>query len=147
MQPDDIDGYVELSRRSSIPIGAGENEYTKWGFKDLIARKAVSVLQPDVTRVGGITEWINVAKMAQAWNMSCVPHAVQEVHISLVSAMSNSPLLEYFTPDHYLQEFLSELFIMDPDLNRVEDGYVKVPIGSGLGFQIDWDIAKKYVAE
>ena len=82
LAPDDTDGYVRLTRQSSIPIAAGENEYTRYGFKELIVNNAVNVVQPDVTRMGGISEWMKVAAIASAWNMPCVTHAVQEIHDS-----------------------------------------------------------------
>jgi D-arabinonate dehydratase len=144
LKPDDIDGYAMLNQKSPIPIAAGENEYTKWGFKDLIANRAVSIVQPDVTRVGGITEWMKVATMAQAWNMVCVPHAVQEIHISLVAAVTNSPMMEYFTPDHFLQNFLSQIFREPASFSSIKDGYIPAPQTPGLGLEIDWDMAGKY---
>ncbi|CAM3488479.1 arabinonate dehydratase [Aeromicrobium ponti] len=142
--PDDIDGFIQLTQRSPIPIAAGENEYTKFGFKDLITHKAVHVVQPDVTRVGGISEWMKVASMARAWNMPCVNHAVQEIHVSLIAAVSNAPFMEYFSRDHYLQTFLSELFVGPHCVHQVVDGYVEVPEAPGLGLEIDWDVVKKH---
>lgn len=144
LAPDDIDGYIALTQRSTIPIAAGENEYTKYGFKDLITRQAVHVVQPDVTRVGGISEWLKVASFAQAYNMPCVTHAVQEVHISLVAGVSNAPMMEYFTADHYLQTFISELFIGPSGLHQIADGYVEVPTAPGLGLELDWEVVKRY---
>lgn len=144
LMADDIDGYKELYRRSSIPITAGESEYTKYGFKELITRNAVHIVQPDVTRVGGISEWMKVATIANAWNMPCVTHAVQEIHISLVTAVSNAPLMEYFTRDHYLQTFLSDLFIEPASVHNVIDGYVYAPQKPGLGLEVDWDIVDQY---
>ncbi|MFZ5942683.1 MAG: mandelate racemase/muconate lactonizing enzyme family protein [Bacillota bacterium] len=142
--PDDIEGFINLTKFSSIPIAGGENEYTKYGFKDLITRKAVNVVQPDVTRVGGISEWMKVAAMARAWNMPCVTHAVQEVHISLVTAISNAPMMEYFTRQHYLQTFLSDLFVEPATLHNVANGYVYAPEAPGLGLKVDTDLVKKY---
>ncbi|MEW6625052.1 MAG: mandelate racemase/muconate lactonizing enzyme family protein [Bacillota bacterium] len=144
LAPDDIDGLVLLSQKSSVPIAAGENEYTRYGFKDLITRNAVSIVQPDVTRVGGISEWMKVAAMARAWNMPCVTHAVQEIHISLVTAISNAPMMEYFTRDHYLQTFLSDLFVEPISLHQVIDGYVRAPEKPGLGLEVDWELADEY---
>jgi D-arabinonate dehydratase len=144
LAPDDIDGFVNLTQRSSIPIAAGENEYTKYGFKDLISKKAVNVVQPDVTRVGGISEWMKVASIARAWNMPCVTHAIQEVHVSLVAAVSNAPLMEYFSKDHHLQTFLSQVFIGPQCVHQVVDGYVDVPETPGLGLEIDWDVVKRH---
>ena len=144
LMPDDTGGYVRLTRQSPIPIAAGENEYTRYGFKDLIAENAVHVVQPDVTRVGGISEWMKVAALAQAWNMPCVTHAVQEIHISLVTAVSNSPMMEYFTREHYLQTFLSDLFVEPACVHRVVDGFVEAPMAPGLGLKVDPELVKRY---
>jgi D-arabinonate dehydratase len=144
LAPDDIDGYVRLTRQSVIPIAAGENEYTKYGFKDLIAGNAVHVVQPDVTRVGGISEWMKVAALARAWNMPCVTHAVQEIHISLVTAISNAPIMEYFTREHYLQTFLSDLFVEPACAHRVINGFVQAQENPGLGLQVDPELVKRF---
>ncbi len=146
LMPDDIDGYVRLTAQSVVPIAAGENEYTKYGFKDLIARNAVHVVQPDVTRVGGISEWMKVAALARTWNMPCVTHAVQEVHISVVTAISNSPIMEYFTHEHYLQTFLSDLFVEPACVHQVVDGFVEAPQAPGLGLRVDPELVKRYRA-
>ncbi|MDA8228540.1 MAG: mandelate racemase/muconate lactonizing enzyme family protein [Desulfitobacterium hafniense] len=144
LAPDDTDGYVQITRQSSIPIAAGENEYTKYGFKDLITSNAVNVVQPDVTRVGGISEWMKVAALARAWNMPCVTHAVQEIHVSLVAAVSNAPMMEYFTREHYLQTFLSDLFVGPACVHQVADGYIEAPNTPGLGLELDWDLVEHY---
>jgi len=142
--PDDINGYARLAAAGGISIAAGENEYARYGFRDLIQNQAVHVVQPDVTRVGGISEWIKVANMAAAWNMTCATHAVQEVHISLSAAVSNAPLMEYFSPDHYLQTFLSKLFVEPRELRELRDGYIHVPKTPGLGLVIDTELAEHY---
>ena len=144
LAPDDVGGYARLTQRSVIPIAAGENEYTKYGFKDLIAGNAVHVVQPDVTRVGGISEWMKVAALACAWNMPCVTHAVQEIHISLVTAVSNAPIMEYFTHEHYLQTFLSDLFVEPASVHEVVDGFVQAPKDPGLGLKTDPELVKRY---
>ena len=145
--PDDLDGYVKLSQRSPIPIAAGENEYTKYGFKELIARNAVSVVQPDVTRVGGITEWMKVAHLAEAFGMPCVTHAVSEVHVSVVAAASNAPMMEYFTHAHYLQAFMTELFIAPAGIRRAEGGYVYASEAPGLGLELDPQLLARYTVK
>jgi D-arabinonate dehydratase len=144
LMPDDIDGYAQLTAQSTVPIAAGENEYTKYGFKELISRKAVHVVQPDVTRVGGVSEWMKVAAMARAWNMPCVTHAVQEVHISLVTAVSNAPIMEYFAPEHYLQTFLTDLFVEPACVHQVVDGFVRAPEAPGLGLKCDPELVERF---
>ena len=142
--PDDINGYAALTALGKICIAAGENEYSRYGFRDLIQNRAVHVVQPDVTRVGGISEWIKVANMAAAWNMPCATHAVQEVHISLSAAVANAPLMEYFPPSQYLQSFLSELFVEPREVREIKDGCVYVPQGPGLGLELNTELVERY---
>ncbi len=143
--PDDMDGYVWLTQRSPIPIAAGENEYSRFGFRDLIDRKAVNIVQPDVTRVGGISEWVKVAALAGAHGLPTVPHAVHEVHVSLCCAVANSPYIEFFPRQQYLQCFLSDLFIRPAEVQKVDpDGFIRAPQGPGLGLEVNPDLVKKY---
>lgn len=92
---DDIDGLAAVARASRIPIATGEHEYTKYGFKDLIARGGADIVQPDVGRVGGVTEWMKAAHLAHAFNLPVAPHAVQLVHLHLAMATPNLKIVEY----------------------------------------------------
>jgi D-arabinonate dehydratase len=147
VKPDDLEGFIELTAKSPIPIAAGENEYTKYGFKDLIINKAVNVVQPDVTRVGGITEYMKVAHFAEAFHMPCLNHAVQEVHVSLIAATSNAPMMEYFPKEQYLQTFLSELFVEPATIQEPRNGFVTAPESPGLGLKIDPVLREKFTVK
>ena len=92
---DDIDGLSEIRRSIDIPIASGEHEYTKYGFKELISRGAVDIVQIDVGRVGGITEWIKVAHVAHAFNLPVASHGMQLVHLHLGCATPNLKVVEY----------------------------------------------------
>ena len=92
---DDIEGLAAVARETTIPIATGEHEYTKYGFKDLIARGGADIVQPDVGRVGGITEWMKVAHLAHAFNLPVAPHAFQLVHLHLACATPNLRIVEY----------------------------------------------------
>ncbi|HEV2351573.1 MAG TPA: enolase C-terminal domain-like protein [Terriglobia bacterium] len=94
--PDDIDGYALLRRSVRTPISAGEHEFSRYGFNELIKREAVDILQPDVNRVGGITEARKIWAMAAANNLAVIPHAGQLHNYHLVMANLNSPMAEYF---------------------------------------------------
>ena len=87
---------------------------------------------------------MKVASIASAWNMPCVTHAVQEIHISLVTAISNAPMMEYFTREHYLQTFLSDLFIQPACVHKVVDGFVEAPQNPGLGLKVNPELVKRY---
>ncbi len=92
---DDIQGLAEISRATTIPVATGEHEYTKYGFKELISRGGADIVQPDVGRVGGITEWLKVAHLAHAFNLPVAPHAVQLVHLHVACATPNLKVVEY----------------------------------------------------
>ena len=74
LPPDDIDGYAELTAKSPVPIATGEHEFTRWGHKELLARRACHILQPDVMWVGGVSEMVKIGAMASAYGIEVIPH-------------------------------------------------------------------------
>ena len=143
LEPDDLVSFKELSERTNIPIAAGESEYTKYGFQDLI-RHGVRVLNADATRMGGITEWMKTAAMAQCRNLDIIPHCVQEIHVTTCACAHNSPFAEYFLPEHPQQQFISELFIGMKEGLTVETGCIRPLELPGLGLIYDPEIVKHY---
>jgi hypothetical protein len=71
--PEDLDGYMEVKRASRIPIAGGECEYTRYGFRELINRRVVDMLQPDLCAMGGFSEMLKVIAMASAANLPVIP--------------------------------------------------------------------------
>jgi len=97
LPPDDYDGYAHLTRTiQTTAIATGEHEYTRWGFKELIARGCCHILQPDLAWVGGITEARKIAAMASAWGLDVIPHAggLQPWALHFVASQPNTPLAE-----------------------------------------------------
>lgn len=94
--PRDIDGYERLCRVSETPIAHGEHSYTKWDVRDIISRRAVHVLQPDVNRIGGITEAQKVFALAEAHDIPVIPHSNEIHNLHLSFAKPNAPWVEYF---------------------------------------------------
>jgi L-alanine-DL-glutamate epimerase-like enolase superfamily enzyme len=92
---DDIDGLAAVAAATTIPVATGEHEYTKFGFKELIERGGADIVQPDIGRVGGVTEWMKVAHLAHAFNLPVAPHAVQLVHLHAACATPNLKVVEY----------------------------------------------------
>lgn len=92
---DDIPGLAEIRRSISIPVASGEMEYTKYGFRELITGGGADIIQPDVVRVGGVTEWMKVSHLAQAFNLQIAPHMAQLVHLHLCCAIPNLKAMEY----------------------------------------------------
>ena len=93
---DDVSGYIELNSMGIIPISGGEHEFSIIGCKDLIEKKAVSVLQYDTNRVGGITAAQKINAIAEAFQIPVIPHAGQMHNYHLTMANFNCPISEYF---------------------------------------------------
>ena len=143
---DNIDGSARLADSTDIPIAGYETEYTRWGFRELITRGAVDIVQCDVTWSGGITECRKIAAMAGAFHLLCIPHCYGSA-IALIAGMhfiaatSNAPLLEFGQDDNPLRDDLFETPI------RVENGYVTVPDGPGWGLKLDMEKVRQYAVE
>ena len=93
---DDIDGYAELNQLTSIPISGGEHEFSLYGFKQLLDKKAVSVVQYDTNRVGGITMAHKINALCEAYSVPVIPHAGQMHNYHLTMSSVNCPMSEYF---------------------------------------------------
>ena len=120
---DDIDGYAELNQLTSIPISGGEHEFTHYGFRQLLEKRAVSVIQYDTNRVGGITAARKINALAESFSVPVIPHAGQMHNYHLTMASLASPMSEYF-PVHDV-EIGNELFYYIFKYNC----FIKVVIG------------------
>ena len=137
--PDDYKGHELISSATTIPIATGENEYTKYGFRDLIENRAAAILQPDAIIMGGVTEFMKVAAQAQAHNLPIAPHGPQEVHIQLLCAIPNGLILEYYrgSTDPLFDKVYKHTI-------QVEDGFVKPPELPGFGINPNMDVLTQY---
>lgn len=98
LPPDDILGYEKLARYTGpVALATGEHEYTRWGHRELLETGAISILQPDLRWVGGITEARRIAAMASAWNITVCPHAggLQAEALHLIKSQVNTPFAEW----------------------------------------------------
>ena len=134
LRPDDIDGYVELTRRSRVPIAAGEVLTRRQSFLPWIERRAVDYLQPDVTKVGGLSEQHRIGQYADDHSILVVPHGWNTgiglaVDLQLTAAAGNARWVEYLTPEPYVDD----VFAAPPKLDA--DGFLTIPDGPGLGFE------------
>lgn len=139
VEPDDYIGQAEITRATSIPVAAGENEYTRYGFRDMINARAVDILQPDALVLGGVTEFMKVAALAQANDLDIAPHGNQEVHIHLVTAIPNGLILEYYA-DHF-DAMHGRVY---KHTLKIEDGHVYAPDRPGLGIELNDEFLKEY---
>lgn len=127
MPADNVLEHVALAQSTSIPIAVGESMYSISQFKDYLVSAGASIVQVDVARIGGITPWIKVAHMAEAFGTPVCPHFLMELHVSLVCAIPNAPWLEY----------IPQLDSITKTGLRIEHGRAFPSDAPGLG--IDWD--------
>lgn len=142
--PDDVSGYELIRKNAGIPLAAGEAEFGVFGFRDLIERRAVDVLQPDIARVGGFTAARRVAVLAHAYNLAYAPHTgfsggvAHLASLHLAAAVPNFMTYEYFYAPNALRDIFTEPF---PEPRA---GSVPLPAGVGLGLDLDWDLVRRY---
>ncbi|RSL33609.1 mandelate racemase/muconate lactonizing enzyme family protein [Salibacterium salarium] len=151
LTPEDKEGYKELKNLTSTFIAAGENVFSKIGFRNWISGNVLDILQPDLCSSGGFTECKKIAAMAQAWNNTLIPH-VWGSGIGLVASLQyiaslpptplslnpEEPMLEYDQSSHPFRESLIHGAVF------MENGKVKIPQGHGIGVKINKDVIKEY---
>lgn len=136
--PENVDTMVTVARSTTIPIAAGERLYTRWGYRELLEKQAASVLQPDLCHVGGIFEARKIAAMAEVYYAQIAPHNPLGP-ISLAACLQ----LDACCPNVLAQEHpgmpdksdLGNGILRNPF--TVENGYIRVPEGPGLGIEVD----------
>jgi len=128
MPADNVGAHARLARHSRVPIAVGESMYSQAQFKDYLEQGAASIVQADVARIGGITPWLKVAHMAEGFNVAICPHFLMELHVSLVCAVPNAPLLEY----------IPQLDAITTSRLDIRDGRAHPPEAPGLGIAWDW---------
>ncbi len=129
VKPDDYDGHRKLAAATSIPIATGENEYTRYGFRDLIAHDAAAIFNADAKVLGGVTEFMKVAALAQAHDLDIAPHGSQDIHVHLVAAISNGLILEFY------RDSVDPMWgkVYEHTLRLNDDGTVSPPDVPGIG--------------
>ncbi|MEM8975637.1 MAG: mandelate racemase/muconate lactonizing enzyme family protein [Pseudomonadota bacterium] len=127
--PDDVEGHVRVVRDGGVPIATGENFRTLWEFKQMIAAGGVTFPEPDVTNCGGITPFMKIAHLAEAYNLPVTSHGAHDVTVHLLSACPNGNFLEAhgFGLDKYIAEPL-----------RLVEGMAVAPNKPGHGMEFDW---------
>lgn len=127
--PDDIEGHVRVVREGGLPIATGENMRTVWEFKQMIAAGGVTFPEPDVTNCGGVTAFMKIAHLAEAYNLPVTTHGAHDVTVQLLAAVPNRSYLEAhgFGLDRYIEEPL-----------KIAEGYAIAPERPGHGIVFDW---------
>ncbi|OLS40780.1 galactonate dehydratase [Bacillus sp. MRMR6] len=146
--PENVDAMVKIANSTTIPIATGERLFTKWGFREVIEKQAVSIVQPDLCHAGGIFEAKKIAAMAETYYGAIAPHNPLGP-ISLAACLQ----LDACTPNFLIQEHptlddLSDLgngFLKHPF--KIESGFISIPEGPGLGIELDEEALKERIFE
>jgi L-rhamnonate dehydratase len=141
-EPDAYEAYAQLADSVDLPIACGEQDSTWWGFRDVIDRAHVDIVQPDVTRCGGLSEAMRIAELARSRGVVCVPHAWKSGVIKAASLHLNAVL-----PEARFQEYCVSGTPINNELTQqrfpLKDGFAEVPTGPGLGVDLDMDLVDR----
>ncbi len=140
---EDYVGYKRLTESTTMRIATGEEESGRLAFARLINETHVDVIQPDMSRCGGLTEAKKIASMAADQNLLCVPHAFKtgvlvDASIHLIASIQHAPFLEFSVTESGIRKEL----LVNPF--RQKNGYVDVPQTPGLGIELNPEVIQKY---
>jgi L-alanine-DL-glutamate epimerase-like enolase superfamily enzyme len=125
---DDVSGHALLVRSTSVPVAVGESLYSLGQFRAYLESGAAGIVQVDAARIGGVTPWLKVAHLAEAFNVPVAPHFLMELHVSLAAAVPNGLYVEH----------IPQLAAITTSAMRIVDGHAVAPEEPGLG--IAWDL-------
>ena len=148
---EDLDGYAEVRRALATPIAGGENEYTGFGFREILARRALDVAQPDICIAGGFTGCRHIVALAHAHGVQVNPHVwasavgqaaslqlIASIPVANHSLFPKDILLEFDTSSHPFRNELTDMPL------RQRDGWVEIPQRPGLGIEVNTTMLEKY---
>lgn len=150
LMPDNLDILADIANISHTPIAIGERVYLRWGFREVLEKRCVDIIQPDLSHAGGIWECRKIAAMAESYDVAVAPHCPLGP-IAFAACIQ----LDACTPNATIQEQgaigvhdtspqnIALSYLKDPTVFGFEDGFVRIPSGSGLGIEIN----EEYVRE
>ncbi len=127
--PDDVEGHARIVREGGVPIATGENLHTLYEFKQMIAAGGVTFPEPDVSNCGGVTVFMKVCALAEAYNLPVTSHGVHDLTVHLLAAAPNRSYLE-------IHGFGLERYMAEP--MGMRDGMALAPERPGHGVALDW---------
>ena len=147
LHPECYDGYAKVKAAGvKTRLAAGEQEATAWGFRDLIARGGIDVVQPDLTRCGGFTQARKIAWEAEHAGVDVCPHAWLTDLLSAASLHFNAVLPRALFLEYNVCENPMLREIIRNPLQRDADGFIPVPQGPGLGIEVDEQAVRRFQA-
>ncbi|MFO7697637.1 MAG: mandelate racemase/muconate lactonizing enzyme family protein [Anaerolineae bacterium] len=142
--PDDLQAIKWLGERTRVPLAAGERLFSKWGFRELLETRAIAIAQPEITRIGGITEAKKVATLCEAFGVMLAPH---DGSTGPIAEMANLHVLATTPSCLFLEHRARDVFWRREVVTGVlfdKDGYITLTDKPGLGIELDEEAIKKY---
>lgn len=131
---DDPEQIAQVAAALDMPVVVGETYCNKYGFRTLLEKKATDIVMIDLQKVGGVTEWMRVANMAEAWNLPVASHLFPDFSLHLVAAIPNGLVMEYLP--------WWDMIYQEP--YAVKEGFIEVPKTPGIGLELDLAVLRKY---
>ncbi|MSP83876.1 MAG: mandelate racemase/muconate lactonizing enzyme family protein [Alphaproteobacteria bacterium] len=146
LQHDDLVGHARLAGRSPIPVCGAEFAATRFEIKEWLDVAKVDIVQPDISRCGGLTEIRRIAELAAMGGAQVIPHGWKTGILAACgrhfqAACPASPLFEFISPKVYESPLREHLVGPEPE---VKDGTMDLPSGVGLGVELDWGVVERY---
>jgi D-galactarolactone cycloisomerase len=149
--PENLEGYLAVKNSQPIPVAGGEAEFTRYGFREILVRGAMDILQPDICAAGGFSECKKIVDMAHCFGIRVNPHTwgtpiAIAASLQLLAVLPDNPpslypiqpMLEYDLTEHGIRE------AMMTDSLRPTGGMIDVPNGPGLGIEVDREIIQRF---
>jgi galactonate dehydratase len=139
--PENVEAFAKVAEKVAVPLATGERLATKWAFSELLARNLVDIVQPETTRLGGITELKKLAAMAEGQAATVAPHdgsvgpIVEMANVHVLASIPNCIFLEHRAND------VAWRLDVAPGAVPEENGFITVPDAPGLGLDIDEAVA------
>ena len=140
--PENNEALREVARYTTTPIALGERLYTRWGFKKVLIDGYADIIQPDISHAGGILEVHKISAMAEAFDVAVAPHCplgpiALAASLQLDACTPNAVIQEQSLGIHYNRESDLLDYLKNPGVFAYQGGYVSIPVGPGLGIEID----------
>lgn len=149
--PNDLDGYAHLADALDIRIAAGEADFMSFGARDFLRRRAIDIIQPNISRAGGITEARRIAAMSRAFHVPYAPHTGSCSAVCLAATLQFAVSLPNFLTFEFMQSDWSKTqpnplrhdLLVEP-VERLVDGHMEVPERPGIGVELNMDVVERY---
>lgn len=149
VDPSDLPAVLQLARHTSIPLATGERIYARYGFRDLLESRTMSILQPDLCNTGGIGEARKIASMAETYSIKIQPHICGSALATVIGMHFSATIPNFYIQEHFPYDHRTEGFVdvlADPLEPKVRNGMIPVLDAPGFGVSLDREVLAGHIA-